>query len=212
MHVKQTPLRRDTETRFWPTSRAGRLSVGALATFALGLAGLFTAAALGKEGGETFSDNWWLAGPALAASLAALDHRPHSMERAVDLGDRFARRELDGGRLHARGGHLPALTDGPTPRHCSNGWMPFFPAERETSLHSGHGRSLGSGQRQLPWILGSSGVGPRGTDSHGSAGDHHEPIQGLPGGIQSRAGRDHEARAHSWNLGCIRTRRWGPED
>ena len=72
MHVKQTPLRRDTETRFWPTSRAGRLSVGALATFALGLAGLFTAAALGKEGGETFSDNWWLAGPGLVAAAAAI--------------------------------------------------------------------------------------------------------------------------------------------
>jgi hypothetical protein len=57
---------------FWPTSHVGRWSVGALATFALGLTGLFTAAALGQEGGETFSDNWWLAGPGLVAVVAAL--------------------------------------------------------------------------------------------------------------------------------------------
>ena len=72
MQVRQPPLRQDTRVQFWPTSHAGRVSVGALATFALGLAGLFTAAASGQEGGETFSDNWWLAGPGLLAALASI--------------------------------------------------------------------------------------------------------------------------------------------
>ena len=72
MQVRQPPLRRHPRMTIWPTSHAGRWSVGALTTFALGLAGLFTAAALGQEGGETFSDNWWLAGPGLVAAVSAL--------------------------------------------------------------------------------------------------------------------------------------------
>ena len=72
MQVGQPPLRRQARVPFWPTSHAGRWSVGALVTFALGMAGLFTAAALGQTGGETFSDNWWLAGPGLVAAIAAI--------------------------------------------------------------------------------------------------------------------------------------------
>ncbi len=69
MDTEQMPTA--TRTRFWPTSGAGRWSVGAVSTFALGLAGLLTAAALGQEGGETFSDNWWLAGPGAVAAVSA---------------------------------------------------------------------------------------------------------------------------------------------
>ncbi len=72
MHLKQPPLRQGNRIPFWPTSHAGRWSVGALGTFALGLAGLLTAAALGQQGGKTFSDNWWLAGPGLVAAVSAL--------------------------------------------------------------------------------------------------------------------------------------------
>ena len=72
MQVRHPPLHQHTRMPFWPTSHAGRWSVGALGTFALGLAGLFMVAALGQEGGETFSDNWWLAGPGLVAAVASL--------------------------------------------------------------------------------------------------------------------------------------------
>ena len=88
MHVRHPPLRQPTRTPFWPISHAGRLSVGALGTFALGLAGLLTAAALGQEGGETFSDNWWLAGPGLVAAVSALVAFASSITALVRWKDR----------------------------------------------------------------------------------------------------------------------------
>lgn len=72
MDTRQRPTDHQTGISFWPTSGAGRWAVGALVTFALGLAGLLTAAALGQEGGETFSDNWWLAGPGAVAAISAV--------------------------------------------------------------------------------------------------------------------------------------------
>lgn len=72
MDTKQAPTDRHTGIPFWPRTRAGRWSVGALATFVLGVAGLLTAAALGQEGGEKFSDNWWLAGPGAVAAASAI--------------------------------------------------------------------------------------------------------------------------------------------
>jgi hypothetical protein len=85
MDTKQMPT--GTRTRFWPTSGAGRWSVGAISTFALGLAGLLIAAALGQKGGETFSDNWWLAGPGAVAAVSAIAAFGCSI-RALALRDR----------------------------------------------------------------------------------------------------------------------------
>jgi hypothetical protein len=38
----------------------------------VGCFGLMLATILGQTGGETFSDNWWLAGPAFVAGASAL--------------------------------------------------------------------------------------------------------------------------------------------
>jgi len=50
----------------------GQWSVVLLLTFAAGLLGLMTAISSGQKGGDTFSDNWWLAGPAFVAALSAI--------------------------------------------------------------------------------------------------------------------------------------------
>lgn len=55
-----------------PSTKAGRWSLLLLLVFAAGLTGLFTAIALGQRGGDTFSDNWWLAGPGLSAAASGI--------------------------------------------------------------------------------------------------------------------------------------------
>ena len=57
--------------RFWPIERFGRWSVGSAVAFVVGFTGLMLAAASGQEKGETFSDNWWLTGPALLLFVGA---------------------------------------------------------------------------------------------------------------------------------------------
>lgn len=58
--------------RIMPATRPGRWSLLLLLAFAAGLAGLFTAIGLGERGGDTFSDNWWLAGPGLIAAVSGV--------------------------------------------------------------------------------------------------------------------------------------------
>ena len=43
-----------------------------LLAFAAALTGLFTAIVLGQRGGDTFSDNWWLAGPGITAAFSGI--------------------------------------------------------------------------------------------------------------------------------------------
>jgi len=62
----------DGQSHFWPSHPFGRWSVGSAVLFMVGCFGLMLATALGQTGGETFSDNWWLAGPAFVAGASAL--------------------------------------------------------------------------------------------------------------------------------------------
>lgn len=55
-----------------PASGHGNWSVGLLVTFIAGFAALVVAIAAGEKGGDTFTDNWWLAGPGLAAAASGI--------------------------------------------------------------------------------------------------------------------------------------------
>jgi hypothetical protein len=53
--------------RLSPLTTAGRWALLLLLGFAAGLTGLFVAIAFGQRGGDTFTSNWWLSGPAITA-------------------------------------------------------------------------------------------------------------------------------------------------
>lgn len=55
-------------TSLRPATPFGGWSVRLLVGFALGLGGLFLAIALGERGGDDFTANWWLSGPAFVAA------------------------------------------------------------------------------------------------------------------------------------------------
>lgn len=55
-----------------PGTPMGQWSVGLLLAFVAGLGGLMLAIAAGQKGGDTFSDNWWLAGPGLTAAASGI--------------------------------------------------------------------------------------------------------------------------------------------
>jgi hypothetical protein len=55
-----------------PSTTAGRWALALLLAFSVALAALIVSSASGQKGGDAFTDNWWLAGPALAAFLTAL--------------------------------------------------------------------------------------------------------------------------------------------
>jgi hypothetical protein len=57
--------------KLMPHSRIGRWSLVFLGVFVAGLAGLLVATAAGQSGGDSFTDNWWLAAPALLAVIGA---------------------------------------------------------------------------------------------------------------------------------------------
>jgi hypothetical protein len=57
--------------KLMPHTRIGRLSLGFLFAFVAGVVGLAVATAAGQTGGDSFTDNWWLAGPALLAVIGA---------------------------------------------------------------------------------------------------------------------------------------------
>ncbi|MEX1124086.1 MAG: hypothetical protein WD895_03620 [Acidimicrobiia bacterium] len=61
----------DGHIHFFLTKPFGRWSVTSVVVFGVGLLAMQFAVALGKEGGETFFDNWWLSGPAFVAGAAA---------------------------------------------------------------------------------------------------------------------------------------------
>ncbi len=55
-----------------PATGLGRWSVWLLATFAVGLTGLMLAISAGQKGGDTFTDNWLLAGPGLVVAASGI--------------------------------------------------------------------------------------------------------------------------------------------
>lgn len=55
-----------------PATPMGQWSVLLLVAFVAGLAGLMIAISSGQKGGDTFSDNWWLAGPGLTAAVSGV--------------------------------------------------------------------------------------------------------------------------------------------
>lgn len=60
-----------THSHLWPTTRLGWVSVGFLCVFVAALTFMMIAAVSGQTGGNTFTDNWWLAGPAFTAAAGA---------------------------------------------------------------------------------------------------------------------------------------------
>jgi hypothetical protein len=58
--------------RLRPSTRAGRWSAVCLGACAFAFLLMNIAVASGQRGGETLSDNWWLAGPALVAFVSAI--------------------------------------------------------------------------------------------------------------------------------------------
>jgi hypothetical protein len=82
----QQPVRKPTS--LWPTSTLGWWVVGEGVVFVVALAGLLLATALGQTGGNTFSDNWWLAGPAMIAGVAAVAGFVTSLWAATRARDR----------------------------------------------------------------------------------------------------------------------------
>jgi hypothetical protein len=58
--------------RLSPTTTAGRWSTLLLFGFCVGLGAFFTAVALGERGGDDFTSNWWLSGPALTAAACGV--------------------------------------------------------------------------------------------------------------------------------------------
>ena len=60
------------QIRLRPATRAGRWSLLLLLGFAVGLGAFLAAVALGERGGDAFTSNWWLSGPALAAGACGV--------------------------------------------------------------------------------------------------------------------------------------------
>jgi len=62
-----------TESRFSrlmvPATTPGRLCLTGFAAGVLGFIAMIVSVGSGQEGGETFTDNWWISGPALVAAL-----------------------------------------------------------------------------------------------------------------------------------------------
>lgn len=52
-----------------PVTTVGWVCLAALGVGALGFIAMVVAVGSGQEGGETFTDNWWISGPALVAAL-----------------------------------------------------------------------------------------------------------------------------------------------
>ncbi len=60
------------EPRLLPESGAGRWAVGLFALAVASFTFMTLAVAAGQRGGEHFSDNWWLAVPAVVAGAGAV--------------------------------------------------------------------------------------------------------------------------------------------
>jgi hypothetical protein len=60
-----------THSHVWPSTRLGWVSLGFLGVFVAALGFMMVAAVSGQTGGNTFTDNWWLAGPAFTAAAGA---------------------------------------------------------------------------------------------------------------------------------------------
>ena len=52
-----------------PATTGGRLCLASFTFGVLSLVVMMAAAISGQEGGDTFTDNWWIAGPAVLAAL-----------------------------------------------------------------------------------------------------------------------------------------------
>lgn len=64
---------RDTRSRFTlllvPATSAGRWCLASFTFGVLGFIAMMVSVVSGQEGGDTFTDNWWISGPALIAAL-----------------------------------------------------------------------------------------------------------------------------------------------
>lgn len=60
------------EPRLLPETAPGRWALGLFGLAVAGFVLMTVAVATGQRGGETFSDNWWLAAPALLASVSSV--------------------------------------------------------------------------------------------------------------------------------------------
>jgi len=52
-----------------PVTVVGRWCFGLFSVGIVGFVAMVVAVGLGQEGGDTFTDNWWISGPALVAAL-----------------------------------------------------------------------------------------------------------------------------------------------
>lgn len=63
------PVTRSRFDRLVATTVVGRWCLAAFAVGVLGAMTMIVSVGSGQEGGETFTDNWWISGPALVAGL-----------------------------------------------------------------------------------------------------------------------------------------------
>jgi hypothetical protein len=55
-----------------PVTRLGRWSIGLVGLFFMAFIVMVLVVGSGQQGGETFSDNWWISGPAFTAVAGAI--------------------------------------------------------------------------------------------------------------------------------------------
>jgi hypothetical protein len=55
-----------------PATTCGRLSLASFAVGVFGFIAMVVSVGSGQEGGDTFTDNWWISGPALVAGLGVV--------------------------------------------------------------------------------------------------------------------------------------------
>lgn len=72
MVVETTSVPHKAHRPWRPTTAAGRWAVGFAGLFLLAAVAMQAAVLNGQEAGDAFNDNWWLAGPALVAAVAAV--------------------------------------------------------------------------------------------------------------------------------------------
>ena len=71
-----------------PATPQGQWTILLLLAFVTGFAGLMVSAVSGQKGGDNFTDNWWLAGPAIVATLSGLAALVTGLFAIVERGER----------------------------------------------------------------------------------------------------------------------------
>lgn len=85
MQTSPTPTQK---TVVLPQTLLGRLSLRLLALFGLAMVALFSLAASGQTGGETFLDNLWLASAGLIAAISVISSGVLAALAVVARGER----------------------------------------------------------------------------------------------------------------------------